>query len=55
MALGGLVGEDGEGGGQEGADSTSHSHPVGTSHLSHNIVGVVIIMMLSLLVVVTAF
>ena len=42
MALGGLVGEDGEGGGQEGADSASHSHPVGASHLSHNIVGVVI-------------
>ena len=42
VALGGLVGEDGEGGGQEGADSASHSHPVGASHLSHNIVGVVI-------------
>ena len=42
MALGGLVGEDGEGGGQEGADSASHSHPVGASQLSHNIVGVVI-------------
>ena len=34
MALGGLVGEDGEGGGEEGADCTSHSHPVGTSHLA---------------------
>ena len=43
VALGGLVGEDGEGGGQEGADGARDSHPVGTSHLAvakHKGVGV---------------
>jgi hypothetical protein len=33
VALGGLVGEDGEGGGEEGADRACHSHPVGTAQL----------------------
>ena len=43
VALGGLVGEDGEGGSEEGADCASHSHPVGTPHLAmakHKGVGV---------------
>ena len=33
MGLGGLVGEDGEGGGEEGADRARHRHPEGTAQL----------------------